>query len=315
MNLTSAYPARKVLLIRDPDRRLVADSMKIPGFHGTEISLGEGQTRIMGVVNVTPDSFSDGGSFLQPERAIQHGLALIEQGADILDIGGESTRPDYTPVSAEEQIARTQPVIAGLRQETSIPISIDTTRAAVAAAGLAAGADWINDTSALVDDPELAAVAVQHACPIVLMHRFDPARNASSRQVGPAMVEAVVKNLELRVQFAQGQGIDPTRIILDPGLGFGTLFEDNLFLMADINPLRRLPHPWLFGPSRKSFIGEMTGKPASDRLHGTSAAVAILAMQGVEVLRVHDVAAMVDVVRVADRLRMVSSQQLNTQNS
>ncbi len=200
--------------------------MKIPGIHGSDIDLGGEQTRIMGVVNVTPDSFSDGGSFLDPERAIQHGLALIEQGADILDIGGESTRPDYTPVSAEEQIARTQPVIAGLRQQTSIPISIDTTRAAVAAAGLEAGADWINDTTALAGDPELASVAVQYACPIVLMHRFDPGRNASSRQNGPAMVEAVANNLALRVEFAQAQGIDPRRIILDPGLGFGTLFED-----------------------------------------------------------------------------------------
>ena len=270
----------------------------------------------MGVVNVTPDSFSDGGAFLDPAQAIDHGLALVEQGADILDIGGESTRPGYDPVSSEEQIARTRPVIAGLRKHTSAPISIDTTRAEVAIAALEAGADWINDTTALSEDPELAAVAAQHGCPVVLMHRFDPPRDPAGGPSTRDAAEHIVENLERRVQFAADQGIDPERIILDPGLGFGTLFQDNLILMADISPLRRLPHPWLFGPSRKSFIGEVTGKPAPERVHGTAAAVAILAMQGVEVLRVHDVAAMVDVVKVADRLRSVAQkEQPNSQDS
>lgn len=290
--------------------------MKIAGSHGRGLTLGEGRTRIMGVVNVTPDSFSDGGAFVDPERAIEHGLALAAEGADILDIGGESTRPGYTPTTVEEQIARTRPVIEGLRRQTAVPISIDTTRAAVAIAALQAGADWINDTTALTEDPELAAVAVQHACPVVLMHRFDPPRDSTTTSPPQTVAESIVQDLGQRVRFATGQGIDPQRIILDPGLGFGTLFEDNLLLMADISPLRRLPFPWLVGPSRKSFIGEMTGKPASERLHGTAAAVAILAMQGVEVLRVHDVAAMVDVVKVADHLRRVGRQQQpNSQDS
>lgn len=283
--------------------------MRIEGIHGSDLTVGGDRTRIMGVVNVTPDSFSDGGSFLDPERAITHGLALVEQGADILDIGGESTRPSYTPVDVEEQIARTRPVIQGLRRQTAVPISIDTTRAPVAIAALDAGADWINDTSALAEDPELARAAARHACPVVLMHRFDPPRDAATAASGPSVAELIVQDLEQRVRYASDQGIDPQRIILDPGLGFGTLFEDNLFLMADISPLRRLPFPWLFGPSRKSFIGEMTGRSASERVHGTAAAVAILAMQGVEVLRVHDVAAMVDVVMVADRLRGTAPQQ------
>jgi len=270
----------------------------------------------MGVVNVTPDSFSDGGAFLDPDQAIAHGLALAEQGADILDIGGESTRPGYDRVSAQEQIARTRPVITGLREHTEVPISIDTTRAAVAAAALEAGADWINDTTALSQDPELAAVAVEHDCPVVLMHRFDPPRDPAKGSRPHDVAEQIVDNLARRVRFATDQGIDPQRIILDPGLGFGTLYQDNLILMADISPLRRLPHPWLFGPSRKSFVGEMTGKPALERVHGTAATVAILAMQGVEVLRVHDVAAMVDAVKVADHLRAMARQtQPNSQDS
>ncbi|MEE2886740.1 MAG: dihydropteroate synthase [Planctomycetota bacterium] len=289
--------------------------MKLTGRHGRDLTLGEDRTRIMGVVNVTPDSFSDGGAFVDPERAIEHGLALAADGADVLDIGGESTRPNYTPISVEEQISRTRPVIEGLRKQTAVPISIDTTRAAVAIAALEAGADWINDTTALAEDPELAAVAVEHGCPIVLMHRFNPPRGTATSTL-ETVAESIVQDLELRVRFATDQGIDPKRIILDPGLGFGTLCTDNLLLMADVSPLRRLPYPWLFGPSRKSFIGEMTGKPASERLHGTAAAVAILAMQGVEVLRVHDVAAMVDVVKVADRLRTVAQQQQpNSQDS
>lgn len=289
--------------------------MKLTGRHGRDLTVGGDRTRIMGVVNVTPDSFSDGGAFVDPERAIEHGLALAADGADVLDIGGESTRPNYTPISVEEQIARTRPVIEGLRKQTAVPISIDTTRAAVAIAALEAGADWINDTTALTEDPELAAIAVEHGCPIVLMHRFNPPRDTATSTL-ETVTESVLQDLELRVRFATDQGIDPKRIILDPGLGFGTLCTDNLLLMADVSPLRRLPYPWLFGPSRKSFIGEMTGKPASERLHGTAAAVAILAMQGVEVLRVHDVAAMVDVVKVADRLRTVAQQQQpNSQDS
>ncbi len=277
-----------------------------PG-HPGPLTLGGGHTRVMGVVNVTPDSFSDGGEFLDPGRAIEHGLTLLAEGADILDIGGESTRPGYAPVGVDEQIRRTRPVIEGLRRQSRTPISIDTTLAPVAQAALDAGADWINDTTALTADPELVTLAARHACPIVLMHRFEPARDATANPSPAAVFTAIIATLSARVRDAVDAGIDPQRIILDPGLGFGTLMQDNLFLMADISPLRQLPHAWLFGPSRKSFIGEMTGRPATERLHGTAAAVAILAMQGVEVLRVHDVAAMVDVIKVADRLRMAAT--------
>lgn len=263
----------------------------------------ERRTRLMGVVNVTPDSFSDGGAFLDPGAAIEHGLRLAGEGADILDIGGESSRPGYVPVPATEQLRRILPVVEGLRRQTDLPLSIDTTRAAVATACLDAGADWINDTSALLEDPDLGPLLAGRNCHVVLMHRFDPPRRDGDRPNGRGLVELVATELEQLAGRAIRQGIDPARIILDPGLGFGTLYADSLALIADVGPLRRLPHPLLFGPSRKSFIGRLTGRPAADRTFGTAAAVAALALQAVEILRVHDVAAMVDVVQVADTLR------------
>lgn len=286
--------------------------MNLPGVHGADLTVGEGHTRIMGVVNVTPDSFSDGGRFLDPGAAIDHGLALVAAGADVLDVGGESTRPGYTPVSPAEQLERIRPVIAGLRRQTTAPISVDTTRAEVARAALDAGADWINDTTALSADPELAGVVAAAGCPVVLMHRFEPAREPGQRPHPSAIAEACVAYLHDRVRFAADRGVDPQRIVLDPGLGFGTLFEDSIALMADVRSWRRLPYPLLFGPSRKSFIGQMTGRGAAERVHGTAAAVAILAMQGVELLRVHDVAAMVDVIAVADTLRNARANDENT---
>ena len=277
--------------------------MRIPGLHGEDLIIGEGDTRIMGIVNVTPDSFSDGGQFYDAGRAVSHGLSLVAEGAHVLDVGGESTRPGHSPVDAREQIRRIAPVISGLRLQTSVPISVDTTSAEVASAALEAGADWINDTTALSADPHLAVTAAQFGCAVVLMHRFDPPRKPGDGATGRDVLVQIVDNLGDRVEHASRSGIDLDRIILDPGLGFGTLFEDSLAIMADIGPMRRLPHPLLVGPSRKSFIGQITDKPADQRLHGTSAAVAILAMQRVEIIRVHDVAAMVDVVKVADELR------------
>ncbi len=277
--------------------------MNIPGLHGEDLTIGEGETRIMGIVNVTPDSFSDGGQFYEAAQAVDHGLTLVAEGAAILDVGGESTRPGYTPVDDPEQIRRIIPVISGLRRGTSVPISVDTSSATVAQAALEAGADWINDTTALSADPNLAEVAARFDCALVLMHRFDPPRRRGDTPAGADVLAQIVDTLSERVEWARRSGIDLNRIILDPGLGFGTLFGDSLAIIADIGPMRRLPHPLLVGPSRKSFVGQMTSKPADQRLHGTSAAVAILAMQSVEIIRVHDVGAMVDVVRVADGLR------------
>ncbi|MCA8956945.1 MAG: dihydropteroate synthase, partial [Planctomycetes bacterium] len=231
--------------------------------------------------------------------------------ADVLDIGGESTRPGYRPVPPDEQARRVVPVIRALRRQTETPISIDTTRAEVAAAALDAGADWINDTTALAEDPGLARLAARSGAPLILMHRFDPPRLDGASPRGRALVVACVATLEHRAERAAEAGVERARIVLDPGLGFGTLFLDNLTLMADVSPWRRLPYPLLFGPSRKSFLGQLTGRPASERIHGTAAAVATLALQGVEIVRVHDVAAMADVVAVADALRNARANDEN----
>lgn len=259
---------------------------------------------LMGVVNVTPDSFSDGGLFDTTDAAVARGLELIEAGANVLDLGGESTRPGYRPVPAATQLERILPVLEALRPRVAAPISIDTTLAAVAAAALDAGADWINDTSALREDPEMAAVVARHGCPVVLMHRFDPPRTgADAPPTRDSVMGAIVASLAERVAHATERGIDESRILLDPGLGFGTLSADNLVIHAHIDDLHRLGKPLVVGPSRKSFLGHLTGRPSSERLAGTAACVAALALRGVAFVRVHDVAAMRDVVIVIEAIR------------
>lgn len=267
-----------------------------------------GRTRLMGVLNVTPDSFSDGGRYLDPTAAIAHGLRLVEEGAEILDIGGESTRPGHEPVSAAEQRRRIIPVIRALAGQIPVPISVDTTSAEVAAAALEAGAGWINDTSALRHDPELGAVAAVHGCPLVLMHRFEPARTRDAEPApGAALVERIATELSRAVDRARAAGVAIEQILLDPGLGFGTAMEDNPYILACLPRLRRLGRPLVVGPSRKSFLGHLTGKGADERVFGTAAAVATIALQGVEVVRVHDVAAMADVIAVADAIRRAAN--------
>lgn len=278
--------------------------MRIEAPGGRALDLGEGRTRLMGVLNLTPDSFSDGGLLDSVEAAVQRGLELVEAGADVLDLGGESTRPHYRPVPPETQLRRVMPVLEALRPRVPCPISIDTTRAAVAEAALAAGADWINDTSALAEDAEMAGVVASHGCPVVLMHRFDPPRTAADPPPSRGSVMGrIVARLGERVAHATASGIGESRILLDPGVGFGTLAADNPVIHAHVDDLRVLEKPLVVGPSRKSFLGQLTGRPTSERLAATAACVAALALRGVEIVRVHDVAAMRDVVAVADAIR------------
>jgi len=242
----------------------------------------------MGVVNATPDSFSDGGRFLEPESAVAHGLALAAAGADLVDVGGESTRPGAREVPEEVEAARVVPVVERLRARgLAVPISIDTRKAAVARAALAAGADLVNDVSALAD-PGLAELVALRGVPVVLVHaRGTPADMAARASYADVLGE-VERELERALSRAVRLGVAEERIVLDPGLGFAKEARHSLALLAALPRLRRLGRPLLVGPSRKSFIGAVSGAGVLDRLPGTLAAVTACVLSGVEFLRVHD---------------------------
>ena len=257
---------------------------------------------IMGVLNVTPDSFSDGGQFFATDRAIEHGLEMAAQGAAIIDVGGESTRPASAPVSTAEQIKRVVPVIEGLFKNVSVPISIDTYNYKVAEAALWAGAAIINDITAL-SDKRLGELAAKQRVPVVLMHiQGTPA----TMQIEPTYDDVVGEVLEFlleRAKRAEQFGISKGLIFIDPGIGFGKTVQHNLSILRNIRKFVQTGYRVLVGPSRKSFIGKMTGKEnPADRIFGTAAAVALCASAGVSVVRVHDVAEMLDVVKVANAL-------------
>lgn len=245
---------------------------------------------LMGVVNATPDSFSDGGRFLDPDAAVAQAERLAEEGADLVDLGGESTRPGAAPVAAAEERRRVVPVIERLRARGfTLPISIDTSKAEVARAALQAGADLVNDVAGLAD-PALARVVAEAGAPVVLMHlRGTPATMDGLAGYADLMGE-VAAELRAAQARAEAAGIPAGRIILDPGLGFAKTPEQSLELLARVGELRALGRPLLVGPSRKRFIGHATGAPVEARLPGTLAAVTACVLAGVELLRVHDVA-------------------------
>jgi dihydropteroate synthase len=247
----------------------------------------------MGIVNVTPDSFSDGGRFLDPDRAVEHGLRLLEEGADILDIGGESTRPGAAAVPAEVETERVVPVIAALARHTSRPlVSVDTSKAEVAGAALDAGASIVNDVSAGADPTMLALVASRGAA-VVLMHRRGTPATMQSDTAYDDVVADVAAYLEARAAAARAAGVDAERILLDPGIGFGKDARGNLLLLRALPALARLGHGVVVGASRKSFIGTLTGAPTGERLPGSLAALADAAGLPRLVVRAHDVAATV----------------------
>ena len=259
--------------------------------------------RIMGIVNVTPDSFSDGGRCLDPERAVAHGLSLLEDGADLLDVGGESTRPGSEGVSIEEELRRVVPVVEGLRARTTAPISIDTTKEPVARAALDAGADIVNDVSAGRFDERLLELVAARGCPIVLMHMRGRPRDMQADPRYVHVVAEVVDHLRRRTAACLKTGIAATKITLDPGIGFGKDLGDNLALIRGLPELRSLGRPILLGVSRKSFLGLLSGtEDAAARTMDTAAAVAAGVLYGAEVLRVHDVRSTLPAVRVAAAL-------------
>jgi dihydropteroate synthase len=253
--------------------------------------------KLMGIVNVTPDSFSDGGLFLDPDAAIAHGRELLEQGADILDVGGESTRPGAEEVSAEEELARVEPVVAGLAETATV--SIDTSKAAVAEAALDAGASIVNDVTALRRDPEIGGLCAERGAGLVLMHMRGDPRSMQEKPVYEDVVEDVKAFLAERLAVAVAAGVAETRIWLDPGIGFGKTLEHNLELLSRLGELRELGRPLVVGTSRKSFIGKIDGSPVGDRLGGTVASSILAAAAGADVLRVHDLAEMAQAVNMA----------------
>jgi len=258
-------------------------------------------TRLMGIVNVTPDSFSDGGLYLDSDRAIGHARELAAEGADLLDVGGESTRPGAQAVSAEAELRRVLPVLEGLGG-VGVPVSIDTSKAAVAEAALEAGAGLVNDVTALRADPELAAVCAARGCDVVLMHMQGSPRTMQEAPAYGDVVEDVKGFLAERIDFATGAGIAEDRIWVDPGIGFGKTVDHNLELLRRLGELRDLGRPILVGTSRKSFIGRLTGRDVDQRLGGTIASNVLALRAGADVLRVHDVAQVREAMRVAEAI-------------
>jgi dihydropteroate synthase len=253
---------------------------------------------IMGVINVTPDSFSDGGRFLDPEHAIAQGLHLEQEGADILDIGGESTRPGAAPVTAAEELARVLPVIEGLRDAgTGARISIDTSKAEVAKAALTAGATMVNDVTAL-RDPDMPAAVAGARADLCLMHMLGDPRTMQKDPQYDDVVTDVKAFLAERLDHAVANGIARERIVLDPGIGFGKTIEHNLELLARLDELQELGRPLMIGTSRKSFLGRLTGREVDDRVPGTIATCVIAYENGATVFRVHDVAPVRDALLV-----------------
>lgn len=262
----------------------------------------------MGVLNVTPDSFSDGGLFLDPSRAIEHGLKMAEEGADLIDIGGESTRPGSKPLSAEEELRRVIPVIESLSKRLDIPISIDTYKSKVAQAAIDAGAEMINDISGLHFDPELARVASKEDVPIILMHIRGTPETMQRDVHYESLFSEILRYLREGIERAEASGVDPEKIIIDPGIGFGKTLEHNLLLIKNLSEFRILGKPILLGTSRKSFIGKILNAEPQDRLEGTLASTVVGILHGAHIVRCHDVAQARKAIAVADAIRLVSDQ-------
>ncbi len=260
--------------------------------------------RLMGIVNVTPDSFSDGGLFLDEDAAVAHGRALAAEGADLLDVGGESTRPGAAAVSAEEELARVGPVVEALAGSSGpgLPVSIDTSKRAVAAAAIEAGATVVNDVTALRAEPDLAAICAEAGVEVCLMHMRGDPRTMQENPEYDDVVDEIRAFLAERIEFAVSEGIAEERIWVDPGIGFGKTLEHNLELLRRLGELNQLGRPLVIGTSRKSFLGKLTGAPVDQRLGGTVASGVLAYSDGADILRVHDVGPVRDAIAVAQAI-------------
>jgi dihydropteroate synthase len=268
---------------------------------GRTIELGK-STAIIGVLNITPDSFSDGGQNFEPERAIDRALELESEGADILEVGGESTRPGATRLPVHEELDRVMPVLLGLSGRLNIPIAIDTYKSEVAAAAVEQGVVIINDVSALRFEPALADVAARTGTILVLMHMRGEPANMQKIEPSADIFAEIETDLAQAIRLAESRGVKRSHIIVDPGIGFGKTLEQNLAIINHLDRFESFGLPLMIGTSRKSFIGRLTGRPESDRMMGTAASVAVSIIRGAHIVRVHDVRQMKEVIRVSDAL-------------
>jgi dihydropteroate synthase len=289
----AVYPQTRV-----SDYKPAMDFLTQQSFDAADRQLGGyGRTLVMGILNVTPDSFSDGGRFDQVERAVRHAIEMMQQGADILDIGAESTRPGYEAISADTEISRLIPVLDALRGRVSCPISVDTTKAKVAEAAIAAGATIVNDVWGFQKDPALAEMTAASGASVVLMH--------NRAEIDPMIdiIDDMLRFLEKSLRIAEKVGISLNRISLDPGIGFGKTLEQNLAAITHLSRLKILGCPLLVGASRKSMIGKIIESTTDERLPGTLALHTAAILKGADIIRVHDVKEAVQAARVADRLK------------
>lgn len=273
---------------------------------GGVLSLAE-RVHVMGILNVTPDSFSDGGRYVDADAACAHAMAMIEQGADLLDIGAESSKPGAVAIDEEEERRRLLPIVRELCRRTTIPLSIDTTKAAIAEEALDAGAALINDISALRFDPRMASVVARSGAGVILMHMQGTPVTMQRTASYTYVVEDVRAFLAARLEVAQQAGIPRDRILLDPGIGFGKNCEHNVTLLNHLGAFQTLGRPIVVGVSRKAFLGKILGRTIDERLMGTAGAVAIAIMKGARVVRVHDVAPIRDVVKIVEAIMSSSS--------
>ena len=261
------------------------------------------RTKIMGILNVTPDSFSDGGKYFDTEQALRHAQEMVKAGADIIDIGGESSRPGSATISAREELGRVLPVLEAVKGALDIPVSVDTCKSEVAREVLSRGADCINDITALRGEAAMAGVIAEFNAGVVLMHMKGEPRTMQEAPRYDDVIAEIIAYLKESIDIAERAGINPDKIVVDPGIGFGKTLEHNLLILRKLPRLRSLNKPLLVGSSRKSFIGEITGKKPDARIFGTAASVAVCALRGVEIVRVHDVDEMLDVIKVIDAIQ------------
>jgi dihydropteroate synthase len=268
------------------------------------------KTLLMGILNVTPDSFSDGGLYFDKEKAISQGLRMAEEGADFIDVGGESTRPGAKPLGAEEELRRVIPVIEGLSKTVKIPISVDTFKSAVAQKAIEAGAEIINDISGLHFDPSLAGVAAKEGVPLILMHIRGTPETMQKDVHYDSLLSEILHYLSEAVHRAESAGVDPRQIIVDPGIGFGKNLEHNLLIIKNLPELRILGKPILLGTSRKAFIGKILNADVDQRLEGTLSSIAAAVLHGAHIIRSHDVLQAKRAIAVADAIKLAGSGEL-----